>query len=159
MASHNNNQRQKQSETMPLIYFEDNWDFERMMKHTDERIEDAEIKIMGYRVQIMMGMAHNDEKILFRNRLYIKEKLNSIKLMRVEKLIYQSLFINNNNSRLFPLLLSKYATLMTDNLEHASELVNCDAIDMNTYMEHCEDSVKQHEYIKNLCKIGEEENN
>jgi hypothetical protein len=144
---------------MPLNYFEENWDVERMMKDTDERIENAEIKIMGFRVNIMMGMGQNDEKKMFRNRLLMKERENSIKLMRVEKLIYQSLFGNNNNSRLFPLLLSKYATLMTDDLEFASELVNCDFIDMSTYMAHCEDSVKQHEYIKNLCKLGEQENN
>jgi hypothetical protein len=159
MASHNNNQRQKQSETMPLNYFEENWTFEQILKDTDERIESAEIKIMGCRVNIMKGMAHNDEKTIFRYRKTIQSYEISIKLMRVEKLLYQSLFITNNNSRLFPLLLSKYATLMTDALEIASELVNCDVYEMNQYMEVCEDSVKQHEYIKNLCGLGEKENN
>ena len=159
MASHNNNQRQKQSETMPLNYFEENWTFEQILKDTDERIENAEILIMGCRVNIMKGMGQNDDKTIFRYRKTIESYEISIKLMRVEKLIYQSLFITNNNSRLFPLLLSKYSTLMTDALEIASELVNCDVYEMNQYMEVCEDSVKQHEYIKNLCGLGEKENN
>jgi hypothetical protein len=149
MASHN---QQAISETMPLNYFEENWTFEQILKDTDERIENAEIKIM-------MGMGQNDDKTIFRKRKIIESYEISIKLMRVEKLIYQSLFITNNNSRLFPLLLSKYSTLMTDALEIASELVNCDVYEMNTYMKVCEESVKQHEYIKNLCGLGEKENN
>ena len=157
MASHLPTTNAK-SETMPLKF--DAEKFERIMEETDERIESAEMKIMSCQVNIMIGMGQNDDKRMFSNRMKIKGYKNQIEIVRVEKLIYQSLYINNNNnSRLFPLLLSKYSTLLTDDLELGRELVNCDAVDMNTYMEYCKESLKQHEYIKKLCKFGKEENN
>ena len=133
--------------------------FELVMQETHDRIESAEIKIMRCHDNIMTGMGQNDDKIIFRNRLLIKWYENQIKAVRVEKLLYQSLYINSNNSRLFPLLLSKYSTLLTDDCELASELVNCDAIDMNTYMEYCKENVEQYDYVKKICKFGEEKDN
>jgi hypothetical protein len=79
---------------------------------------------------------------------------NNIKLVEVEKVIYQSL-TKQNNSSLFPMLLRKYDDLMEMSYQIAENMVKNGVTKETTYLEFCKKSLEQRDYIKKLCMYGE----
>ena len=75
---------------------------------------------------------------------------NSMNLVRVEKLIYNALMINNRG--LLPLCLAKYDELIGESFEIGKSMVVKENCKEEFYLQYCKDSLKQREYIKTLCE-------
>ena len=79
---------------------------------------------------------------------------NSIALIRVEKMIYTSLF-NKSNKAIYPRLLAKYDELMGVSYEMSGNLVLLNVKKETEYLDYCRDSLKQREFIKLICDEGD----
>jgi hypothetical protein len=105
-------------------------------------------------------MASCDDRIASMQQQFLQDAYkhehhtNSIKLVEVEKVIYQSL-TKQNNSSLFPLLLRKYDDLIEMSYEIANDMVKNGFIQEISYLEFCKESLEQRDYIKKLCMYGE----
>jgi hypothetical protein len=75
---------------------------------------------------------------------------NSLNLVRVEKLIYNALLINNRG--LLPLCLAKYDELIGESFEIGKSMVVKENCKEEFYLQYCKDVMGQREYIKTLCE-------
>lgn len=119
----------------------------------DERIGEQERKLLGWK---------NYNKILDLVNLEMAEKHkqiyqnyeNNIKLIKVEKLIYQSL-LKTNNQAIFPKLLAKYDELMGVSYDISGNLVMTGMEQEASHIDFCKISLEQRKYIEVLCNYGE----
>ena len=75
-----------------------------------------------------------------------------IQLVKVEKLIYKSL----GKSRIgviFQKLFQKYSDLMAESYEISENMVQLGSKEQ-THIEYCSSSLKQRDYIEQLCSLG-----
>jgi len=73
-----------------------------------------------------------------------------IEILKVEKLIYQSLMKADNN-KIFPLLYAKYANLIVESLENAKTWF----VKEQDYIEYANKTKTQMAYIEKVCQYGE----
>lgn len=105
-------------------------------------------------------MTSCEERITSIQQQFVKEPdkhehhTNNIKLVELEKVIYQSL-TKQNNSSLFPMLLRKYEELMEMSYQIAEDMVKNGVIKETSYLDYCKESLEQRDYIKKLCMYGE----
>ncbi len=78
---------------------------------------------------------------------------NNIKLVQVEKLLYNALA--KDNRAIFPRLLSKYDELMGVSYELSGNMVITGLNPEGDHLEYCNQSLAQREYIRKLCLYGE----
>ena len=86
--------------------------------------------------------------------LCIKLYENTVKIVKVEKMVYEAI-LNKTNKRIFPILLSKYDELTTQHFEINSDMVNAGGLDTQSYYDDCKTSMETREMIKVFCEMGE----
>ena len=84
----------------------------------------------------------------------LKNCENNIKLVQVEKLIYNALA--KNNRAIFPKLLSKYDELMEVSFDLSGKMVITGENQEGDHLEYCKASLGQRDYIRRLCLYGGE---
>lgn len=111
-----------------------------------ERMDSANLfgKVLSI-VDLEMEQKHKDK---------IENFKNNIKLIQVEKLIYQALS-KKNNSAIFPILLAKYDNLLGVSYDISGNMVISGGETEGNYLDYCKQSLDQREYIKKLCMYGE----
>ncbi len=127
-----------------------------MCNSCDERIAKVQAKIDAWNPYFTMMnlLLPNESTEKHRGRQdKIKNYENNINLIKVEKLIYQTL-IKPNNNKLFPLLLQKYESYMTESYALGEEMVKVGEMEEGDYIKYSKESLDQHKYIKTLCSIG-----
>ena len=130
----------------------------------DERIAKIQARLDKWKVYnsvleiAKMGYKTNEEKEVFDLKLPEQTRQdnekNSIALIRVEKMIYTSLF-NKSNKAIYPRLLAKYDELMGVSYEMSGNLVLLNVKKETEYLDYCRDSLKQREFIKLICDEGD----
>jgi hypothetical protein len=85
--------------------------------------------------------------------LHMGHLKNTIELLKIERLIYQSLK-KKGNATLFPKLLSKYDELLNKSLEYINELVSNGNENENTYLQYCKGALEQRQFIEECCLAG-----
>ena len=115
---------------------------------------------------ISLGITVYDEKIKKYNKVlkyadcselevdYIKYV---IKLEQVEKLIFQST-LKDNNSILFPKLLSKCDEIIGDILDTSSQRVKLGEVNEGRHLRTCNNYLTRRENIKYLCEFASKKN-
>ena len=98
--------------------------------------------------------AMNYEKICRDRELHMGQLKTTIELLKIERLIYQSL-TKKGNATLFPKLLCKYDELMNKSLEYVTELVSNGSENENTYLQYCKGALEQRQFIEECCLAGE----
>ena len=81
-----------------------------------------------------------------------------IKLVQIEKQIYNALIKTTRNASLFPLFLSKVDELIANLYEIFEEFVRIGLREEVDYLALCKDSLKMRNYLKDLCWAGEFQN-
>jgi hypothetical protein len=99
-----------------------------------------------------------DDKAVFKmedkNTEEIRNYENNIQLVKVEKLIYQTLG-KGAKGAIFQKLFQKYSDLMASSYDISGNLVRLSGISEGEYLEYCKDSLQQRDYIQKLCLFGE----
>ena len=119
----------------------------------DERIEDQEKKLLGWKNYNRILDLVNMEMAEKHKQIYQNYE-NNIKLIKVEKLIYQSL-LKTNNKAIFPKLLAKYDELMGVSYDISGNLVMIGSEKEGDHLNYCKISLEQRKYIEILCSYGE----
>jgi hypothetical protein len=86
--------------------------------------------------------------------LCIKNYENAVKIVKVEKMVYEAI-LNKTNKRIFPILLSKYDELMTHHFDINSDMVNAGGLDTQSYYDDCKTSMQTREMLKVFCEMAE----
>jgi hypothetical protein len=119
----------------------------------DERIASVQAKMDNVELfGKVLSIVNLDMEEKHKSR--IENFKNNIKLIQVEKLIYQSL-AKTNNSSIFPVLLSKYDNLLGVSYDISGNMVVNGGETEGNYLDYCKQSLDQREYIKKLCMYGE----
>ena len=83
---------------------------------------------------------------------HFNKMVNSqIRMIKVEKLFYES-FLKNSNKRIFPILLSKYDELLNENYEIRQEMVEKYGMQEEEYRLYCEVSLEKRNAMRKICK-------
>jgi len=130
----------------------------------DERIASIQTKLDSWKVyDRVLGLVSScydkeEEREVFKmedkNAEKMKNYENNIQLIKVEKLIYQSL-TKSGNGAIFPKLFQKYSDLMGISYDISGNMVRLDGVEEQEYLEYCASSLKQRDYIKKVCFYGE----
>jgi hypothetical protein len=118
----------------------------------DERIASLQNKIDAYAPMMavlkLVGLTseHHDNVANYQNQ---------IKLVKTEKLIYQSLMNANSRQEIFPRLLAKYDELLEESRQLSSNMVRSGLNKEVDHLEYCKASMGQRDYIKKMCVGGE----
>jgi len=130
----------------------------------DERIASIQTKLDSWKVYgRVLGLVSScydkeEDKSVFKmedkNAEKMKNYENNIQLIKVEKLIYQSL-AKSGNGAIFPKLFQKYSDLMAVSYDISGNMVRLDGVEEQEYLEYCASSLNQRDYIKKICFYGE----
>ena len=130
----------------------------------DERIASIQTKLNSWKLygkvlELASSCYDKEEekegfKMEDKNAENMKNYENNIQLIKVEKLIYQSL-AKSGNGAIFPKLFQKYSDLMGISYDISGNMVRLDGVEEQEYLEYCASSLKQREYIQKLCLYGE----
>jgi len=119
----------------------------------DERIASIQSKLDSWKVYgRVLGLV--SLKMEDKNAEKMKNYENNIQLVKVEKLIYQSL-AKSGNGAIFPKLFQKYSDLMAISYDISGNMVRLDGVEEQEYLEYCASSLKQREFIHMVCLLGE----
>ena len=130
----------------------------------DDRIASIQDKLEDWKVYnnmlslVSMCYEKEDDKEIFKMEDKHAEKIknyeNNIQLIKVEKLVYQTLG-KGASGVIFQKLFQKYSDLMTISYDISGNMVQFEGIEEQEYLEYCSSSLKQREYIQKLCIYGE----
>jgi hypothetical protein len=130
----------------------------------DERIASIQDKLSDWKVySTVLGLAttlyeKEEDKAVFKMKDKNAEKMrnyeNNIQLIKVEKLVYQTLG-KGARGVVFSKLFQKYSDLMANSYDISGNMVRFDEMEEQEYLEYCASSLKQREYIQRLCLYGE----
>jgi len=120
-------------------------DFERSFASCDERIAALQDEACWKKVDLSMKYQE-----------LINDHENFIKIIKTEKLIYTALANPNSARAIFPKLLAKFDELLSGALDHRSKLVTTGFKQEGEYLDFCKAALENREYIKLLCRYGEE---
>ena len=129
------------------------FNFNIAIQSCDERIESMNQRILQYkttRMMVRLVISKDDTKY----DLLIQNLEQDIKIVKTEKLIYQTFL--KKNKRMFQLLLEKYRENMIESFDISGNLVKAGTIKEEEYRQYTFESKKQQEYIKLICKFGED---
>ena len=115
----------------------------------DKRLASVEKLLEIYNDSV--GLEELDEKI--KNQFVIDELKIGNKLVKVEKLIYQSLLKTGNND-LFPKLNAKYDDLMVANYNLLTIMFKA-GLNKESYIDSCKDSLEKSHCMEKICYYGE----
>ena len=119
----------------------------------DERIASIQTKLNSWKVYgRVLGLVSLEMED--KNAEKMKNYENNIQLIKVEKLIYQSL-AKSGNGAIFPKLFQKYSDLMAISYDISGNMVRLDGVEDQEYLEYCASSLKQREFINMVCFYGE----
>jgi len=122
-----------------------------VIANVDERIESVEAKLLGVMMKGVISFVVDGVDLgETLHSLDADNYKKNIEILKVEKLIYQSL-MKADNKRIFPLLYAKYAGLVTESLEIAKTWF----VEEQDYIEYADKTKTQMAYIEKLCKYGE----
>ena len=79
---------------------------------------------------------------------------HSLKMVKIEKLIYHSIIqyiTDQSKQSIFNKFYEKYNDLLTESLEMLNKMVKKGSIEEKDYLDTCNESLKQQKYIKALC--------
>ena len=130
----------------------------------DERIASIQSKLDSWKVygkvlELTTTLYEKEEdKAVFKmedkNAEKMKNYENNIQLIKVEKLVYQTLG-KGAKGVIFSKLFQKYSDLMANSYDISGNMVRFAGIEEQEYLEYCASSLKQREYIQKLCWYGE----
>lgn len=139
-------------------------DISMFIANCDERIASIQSKLDSWNVYgKILGIASTlyekeEEKNIFKiedkNAEKIKNYENNIQLVKVEKMIYQTLG-KGANGVIFQKLFQKYSDLMANSYDISGNMVLLGAEEEHAHLEYCTSSLKQREYIQKVCLYGE----
>ena len=131
--------------------------WQRVIESCDERIlscnecikhKQTSMELMSFMYQLQ---ENTTSTILIKNiELEIKNKMNSKELIKLEKIIYNALILNN--FVLLPLLVQRYDDKMNESIEFGNEMVLKEIIQENEFLEFTSGIKRQRDYIYNICK-------
>jgi len=123
----------------------------------DKRIASVQDKLNSWKTyKIVLGLASDcfkEEESKYFDK--IKNYENNIKLIQIEKLLYNSLANPNSKSELFKKILEKYDELMSISYDLSGNMVINGLHAEGDHLEYCSNSLSQREYIRKLCSYGE----
>ena len=120
----------------------------------DERINSIQDKLSSWIVYgKVLAIGNLEMETKYQNT--IQNSQNNIKLIQVEKMLYKALANKNTQRQLFPKLLSKYDDLMGISYDLSGNMVITGLVPEGDYLEYCNQSLAQREYIKKMCLYGE----
>lgn len=119
----------------------------------DERIEIQENKLGAWKnynkiLDLVNMEMDNKHKQICQNYE------NNIKLIKVEKMVYQNL-LKTNNKAIFSKLLAKYDELMGVSYDISGNLVMLGSEKEGDHLQFCKDSLEQRKFLEILCNYGE----
>jgi hypothetical protein len=118
----------------------------------DERIASIQKKLDSWRVYgKVLNLVDLEMETKYQEKIQTYE--NNIKLVQVEKLLYNALA--KDNRAIFPKLLSKYDELMGVSFDLSENMVITGLNLEGDHLDYCHQSLAQREYIKKLCLYGE----
>jgi hypothetical protein len=85
----------------------------------------------------------------------IKNKENTIKLIKMEKMIYTSIKNPKSVRAIYKKLQDKYAEMMVESMELSTQMVSMGVVDEGEHLEFCNGSTHQKKYIDTMCSYGE----
>ncbi len=129
----------------------------------DERISILQSKLAAWKpYEMMMGLMENihdkeeDKKIFSEapHREETKNYENNLKLISVEKMIYNAMKTKTSRKDIFKHLLAKYDELMLVSYDISGNLVANELVMEGDYISYCKGSLDQREYIRKMCCVG-----
>ena len=124
-------------------------DLESSFTSCDKRIAALHDKVSFWKVLNLVGLSMKYQEL-------INDHENIIKMIKTEKLIYTALANPNSARAIFPKLLAKFDELLSGALDHRSKLVTTGFKQEGEYLDFCKAALENREYIKLLCRYGEE---
>ena len=119
----------------------------------DERIASVKDKLSSWKVYgKVLNLVDLEMETKYQEKIQNYE--NNIKLIQTEKIIYNALLKAGNNA-LFPKFLAKYDELMGVSYDLSGNMVLTGLNAEGDYLEYCNQSLAQREYIRKLCLYGE----
>ena len=124
--------------------------YDKCIKSCDERIESLKCRIKQIEIgRFMVKLMFPDEPQPENDLLQIKNWRNNIKLVSIEKCIYEAII--KKNKSLLPLLKIKYGEEMIDSLDLASQLTTSGITPEIEYLDFSKHSLFQKKYIDKIC--------
>jgi hypothetical protein len=119
----------------------------------DERIASIQDSLSNWKVyNQILNLVDLEMEIKYQEKIQNYE--NDIKLIQTEKIIYNALLKAGNNA-LFPKLIARYDELMGLSYDLSGNMVLTGLNAEGDYLEFCNQSLVQREYIRKLCLYGE----
>ena len=118
----------------------DNWKPYEMMMSLMEKIHDKEED-----KKVFSEAPHREET---------KNYENGIKLVKVEKMIYNAMKTKTSRKDIFKHLLAKYDELMLVSYDISGNLVANELTKEGEYLAYCKESLNQREFIRKMCCVG-----
>ena len=87
----------------------------------------------------------------------IKNRENTIRLIKIEKMIYTALRNTRSVRAIYKKLQDKYAEQMVESIELSTQMVSMGVVDEGIHLDFCNGTRDQKEYIDMLCQYGEYE--
>ena len=128
----------------------------------DERIASVQVKLNAWKpYEMMMGLMEEihkgeDKKVFSEapHREETKNYENSIKLINVEKMMWNALKNKNARKEIFKHILAKYDELMVVSYDMSGNMVFNEIVKEGDYLSYCKESLDQREFIRKMCCVG-----
>ena len=129
----------------------------------DERIASVQLKLNDWKpYELMMGLMEKihdkeeDKKVFSEapHREETKNYENNIKLINVEKLMWNALKNKNAKKEIFKHILAKYDDLIRVSYDMSGNMVFNGIAKEGDYLSYCKESLDQREFIRKMCCVG-----
>ena len=129
----------------------------------DERIAAVQVKVNAWKpYEMMMGLMEKiydkeeDKKVFSEapQREETRNYENSIKLINVEKMMWNALKNKNARPEIFKHILAKYDELMVASYDMSGNLTQNGLAKEGDYISYCKESLDQREFIRKMCCVG-----
>ena len=134
-----------------------------LISSCDERMAKIEVKMNAWKpYEMMMGLMEKihdkeeDKKVFSEapHREETKNYENSIKLINVEKMMWNAMKNKNARKEIFKHILAKYDELMRVSYDISGNMVFNEIAKEGDYISYCKGSLDQREFIRKMCCVG-----
>jgi hypothetical protein len=102
-------------------------------------------------LSLALGVS-TDEQTEWVNKKKMREY--AVKLIKIEKLIYTAIQ-KKSDKTIFSKYIEKYDELLNMSYDLSGNLVSNNSMNEGEYLEFCNETMKQRNFLKDLCEIGE----
>ncbi len=129
----------------------------------DERIASVQSKLDKWKPYAgVMGLMANlydkdeDKKVFTESPQLdnVKNYENTIKLIKVEKMMWNAFKNKNSKKEIFKHILAKYDEVMSVSYDISGNMVMNNIAPEGEHLDYCKQSLEQREFIRKMCCVG-----